>query len=78
MSAEDILDEEIKASEKQLNIFVDVELGSTTHKCGATMSMDTIRKTKADYIKEMLNQIGYELQKVIPKIIEIEGGKKNE
>jgi len=78
MSDEDMLHKEIKASEKQLSILVDVEFGSTSHKCGATMSIDTIRKTNADYIKEMLNQINHELQKVIPKMLEIEGGNQNE
>ena len=82
MTEDDIInetfDEEIKVSEKHLNILVDVEFGSTSHKCGATMSVDTIKKTNADYIKEMLHQIEYELKKVIPKMLEIEGGKQNE
>jgi len=50
-----------------------------THKCGTTMTLDTIKKTKADYIKEMLNQIEYELKKAIPKMLETEeGGNQNE
>jgi len=64
---------------KTLDILVDVVIGSTTHKCGTTMTLDTIKKTKADYIKEMLNQIEYELKKAIPKMLEIEeGGNQNE
>ena len=78
MSDEDMLHKEIKANEKQLSILVDVEFGSTSHKCGATMSADTIRRTKADYIEEMLKQINNELQKVIPKMLEVEGGNQNE